>query len=293
MHNKLLKVLVCPICKTPLTFNGETSEYRLVNGILECGKGHMYQVKEEIGLIKDAKLSAGEFEWKVDVIDERRYDEIQRQYASYLREDQKAALEKLKEKLAHYVIASFKESNDMILDIASGMGTFILQLARNSPEKMLIIGTDIDEKPLRGTMNKAKKAGFYSKLSLVVTDAKHLAFKNESFQTISSFFGFDNIPETVLALKECFRVLKPGGKTVFTSIWLNEGSKSIEVAEKYGVAQIANEKRLKKVLEKTGFTLECIEEVYSGVWPYHPMDLLPIEGDEYSDVIVQARKPFE
>jgi ubiquinone/menaquinone biosynthesis C-methylase UbiE/uncharacterized protein YbaR (Trm112 family) len=293
MHKELLKILACPICKTQLVFDGKTVGKRLVNGFLKCGEGHMYQVKEEIGLIKDAKLSADEFTWKVDVADERKYDEIQRQYLSYLREDQKAALEKLKEKLVHYVTASCKESDNMVLDIASGMGRFILQLAEKSPENILIVGTDVDEKPLRGAMNKAKRAGIYDKLSLIVADAKHLSFKNQAFSTISSFFGFDNVPETALALKESFRVLKPHGKVIFASIWYREGSKSMEVAERYKVAQIASENRLKHALEKAGFVLDWIEEVYSGVWPYNPMDLLPIQGEEYSHVIVQARKPFK
>jgi ubiquinone/menaquinone biosynthesis C-methylase UbiE/uncharacterized protein YbaR (Trm112 family) len=293
MHKELLQVLACPICKTPLVFDGETLGNRLVNGYLKCGKGHMYQVKEEIGLVKDAKLSADEFEWKVDVADESKYDEIQRQYASYLRDDQKAALKTLMEKLIRHVTASCEESDNIVLDIASGMGRLILQLAEKSPKNMLIIGTDVDEKPLRGAMNKAKKADVYNKLSLIVTDAKHLAFKNESFSTISSFFGFDNIPETVLALKESFRVLKPNGKAIFSSIWYREGSRSMKVAEKYGVGQIASEKRLKQTLKKAGLVLDWVEEVYSGVWPYNPMDLLPIEGEEYSHVIVQVRKPFE
>ena len=266
---------------------------RLVNGHLKCGKGHMYQVKEEIGLVKDARLSADEFEWKVDVADESKYEEIQRQYASYLRDDQKAALKTLMEKLICYVTASCEESDNIVLDIASGMGRLILQLAEKSPKNTLIIGTDVDEKPLRGAMNKAKKAEVYNKLSLIVTDAKHLAFKNESFWTISSFFGFDNIPETFLALKESFRVLKPNGKAIFSSVWLREGSRSMKVAEEYGVGQIASEKRLKQTLKKAGLVLDWVEEVYSGVWPYNPMDLLPIEGEEYSHVIVQARKPFE
>jgi len=293
MHKELLQLLACPICKTPLVFDGKTLGNRVVNGHLRCSKGHMYQVKEEIGLIKDAKLSADEFEWKVEVADESKYDEIQRQYASYLREDQKTALKTLTEKLIHHITTLHKESDDIVLDIASGMGRFVLQLAEKSPKNMLIIGTDIDEKPLRGAMKKAKKAGVYNKISLIVTDAKHLAFKNESFSTISSYFGFDNIPETVLALKESFRVLKPNGKVIFSSIWLREGSRSMKVAEKYGVGQIASKKRLEQTLKKAGLVLDWIEEVYLGVWPYNPMDLLPIEGEEYSDVIVQARKPLE
>ncbi len=293
MHKELLKLLACPICKAPLVFDGKTLGNRLVNGYLKCSGGHMYQVKEEIGLVMDAKLSADEFEWKVDVADECKYDEIQRKYASYLREDQKAALKILNEKLIRHITTSYKESDNIVLDIASGMGRFILQLAEKGPKNMLIIGTDIDEKPLRVAMNKAKKADVYNKLSLMVTDAKHLVFKNESFSTISSFFGFDNIPETVIALKESFQVLKPNGKAIFSSIWYREGSRSMKVAEKYGFGQIACEKRLEQTLKKAGLVLDWIEEVYSGVWPYNPMDLLPIEDEEYSHVIVQARKPFE
>jgi ubiquinone/menaquinone biosynthesis C-methylase UbiE/uncharacterized protein YbaR (Trm112 family) len=291
MHKELLQFLACPICRTSLTFDGEATNNRFVNGYLKCNKGHLYQVKEEIGLIKDAKLSAEEFKWKVDVADESKYDEIQKQYNSYLSEDLKIALKKLMEMLIHRVSSSCGETDNMVLDIASGMGRLILQLADKSSEDIIIIGTDVDEKPLRGAMNKARRAEVYQKLSLIVMDAKHLAFKDNALSTISSYFGFDNVPETVLALKESFRILKADGKVVFSSLWYREGSKSIKIAEKYKVGQIASENRLKQALEKTGFVLDWVEEIYSGVWPYNPMDLLPVQGDEFSYVIVQIRKP--
>ncbi|MGB9778326.1 MAG: class I SAM-dependent methyltransferase [Candidatus Bathyarchaeales archaeon] len=291
MHKELLQFLACPICRASLTFDGKTADNRLVNGYLKCVRGHLYQVKEEMGLIKDAKLSAGEFEWKVDVADEGKYEEIRKQYNSYLSEDIKTALKRLMEKFVKCVSDSCKETDNRVLDVASGMGGFLLQLAEKSPDKSMLVGTDVSEKPLRGVMNKAKNIGVYQKISLIVTDAKHLAFKDKTLSTISSHFGFDNVPETVLALKESFRVLKPNGKVIFSSIWLRENSESIKIAEKYRVGQIASENRLKQVLEKTGFILDWVEEIYAGVWPYNPMDLLPVEGDEFSYVIVQIRKP--
>ncbi|MEM2889628.1 MAG: class I SAM-dependent methyltransferase [Candidatus Bathyarchaeia archaeon] len=291
MHKELLKFLACPICRTSITFDGKTADNRFVNGYLKCVRGHLYQVKEEMGLIKDAKLSAGEFEWRVDVADESKYDEIQKQYNSYLNEDLRTALKKLMDILINSVIKSCLDTNNIVLDIASGMGRFVLQLAEKIPKDTIIIGTDVDEKPLRGAMNKAKKIGVYQKISLIVTDAKHLAFKDKALSTVSSHFGFDNVPETVLALKESFRVLKPDGKVIFSSVWLKEGSESIKIAEKYKVGQIASENRLKQTLKKTGFILDWFEEVYSGVWPYNPMDLLPVQGEEFSHVIVQIRKP--
>lgn len=278
------------MCKTALTFDGKKSDKRFTNGCLKCGEGHLYQVKEEMGLLKDTKVSAKEFEWKVDVADEKRYDEVRGQYNSYLREDQKNALNELMEKLVRYVIASCEESDNRVLDVATGMGRFVLPLAEKGSEDISIIGTDIDEKPLRGTMNKARKADVYPKISLIVTDAKHLSFKDDALSTVSSNFGFDNVPETVLALRESARVLQPNGRAIFSSLWYKEDSESIKVAEKYRVEQIASESRLRETLRKSGLRLDWIEEVYSGVWPYNPMDLLPVQGEDYSHVIVQARK---
>jgi hypothetical protein len=62
------------------------------------------------------------------------------------------------------------------------------------------------------------------------------------------------------------------------------------LAEKYKVCQIAGERRLKETLGNAGLILEKVQEVYSAVWPYNPMDLLPVEGDEYSHVIVRVGK---
>jgi len=291
MHHKLGKLLACPVCSASLFFEGTMRGNRYVNGYFKCPSGHVFQVKEQIGFLKDAKLSEKEFEWKVNVADEKKYLEVRRQYDSYLRDDQKAAIRRMMDKLADYVSRSSLQSDNTVLDVASGMGTFLLPLLDKSSADSAVIGTDINERPLRGLMNRSLKAGTYDKLSLAVTDAKHLCFKNSVFSTVSSFFGFDNVPETVLALKECARVLRAGGQMFFVSIWYREGSKSMRVAEEHHYGQIASEERLKDTLAESGLVLDQVEEAYSGLWPYNPMDLLPVEGDEYSHVIVSARKP--
>lgn len=291
MHDRLLKLLACPICSASLTFQGTIRKSRCVKGFLKCSSGHTFQVKEQIGLLKDAKLSETEFEWRVDVADEGKYLEIRKEYDSYLRDDQKAAIGKMIENLAGYVSRSSLQSDGIVLDVASGMGTFVLPLLDKFSAGSTVIGTDIDERPLRGLMNRSRKAGSYDRLSLVVVDAKHLCFKNDVFSTASSFFGFDNVPETVLALEECARILRVGGRVFFASLWYREGSESMRLAEEYKVGQIASEGRLKDALAKSGLILDRVEEVYSGLWPRNPMDLLPFEGDEYAHVIVSARKP--
>jgi len=291
MHEKTAKLLACPVCSSPLTFEGKTSNGRFINGYFKCSAGHMYQVKEQVGLLKDARMSAKEFEWKVNVADEKKYAEIRCQYDSYLTQEQKVATQRMKEKLVDYVSRSSTESDNMVLDIATGMGTFMASLLEKCSADALIIGTDVDEKPLRGLMNKIMKAGTYPKLSLIVTDAKHLCFGNNVFFTVSSFFGFDNVPETGLAFKETSRVLQDGGRVFFNCLWYREGSDSMRLAEKYGICEVASEARLRKTLAQAGLVLDSVEETYSGVWPHNPMDLLPVEGDEYKHVIAHARKP--
>jgi ubiquinone/menaquinone biosynthesis C-methylase UbiE len=251
----------------------------------------VFQLKEEIGVLKDSKLSAEEFCWKVDVADEKKYDEIQRQYSSYLRNDQKVAIAQLVDKLIEGVIKSCRESDNTVLDVATGMGRFVLPLAEKGPDELAVIGTDVDEKPLRGTMAKARRAGTYGKISLIVTDAKRLCFKKNAIFTVSSNFGFDNVREASLAFKECARILQPGGKIVLSSLWYREDSQSMKLAEEHHVADIASELRLTRTLRETGLVLDWVETVYSGVWPYNPMDLLPVEGEEYQHVVAQARKP--
>jgi ubiquinone/menaquinone biosynthesis C-methylase UbiE len=291
MYEKTAKLLACPVCSSPLTFEGKTSNGRFINGYFKCSAGHMYQVKEQVGLLKDARISAKEFEWKVDVADEKKYAEIRCQYDSYLTQEQKVAMQRMKEKLVDYVSRSSTESDNMVLDIATGMGTFMASLLEKCSADAFIIGTDVDEKPLRGLMNKIMKAGTYPKLSLIVTDAKHLCFGNNVFFTVSSFFGFDNVPETGLAFKETSRVLQDGGRVFFNCLWYREGSDSMRLAEKYGICEVASEARLRKTLAQAGLVLDSVEETYSGVWPHNPMDLLPVEGDEYKHVIAHARKP--
>jgi SAM-dependent methyltransferase len=47
-------------------------------------------------------------------------------------------------------------------------------------------------------------------------DACSLSFKDNFFDLIVSFDVFEHIPNDKLAVKECYRVLKPGGKLIFS-----------------------------------------------------------------------------
>jgi len=285
MKTSLLHILSCPVCHSSLKFEGSSSAERIIRGRFQCLNGHLYQAKDEIPILKDPKLSSKEFTWKIEFPNLQRYEEIQKQYASYLSEEQKEA-----DKLMTKELADIVSIEELILDIASGMGRLLRALSKQIGKETEILGTDVDETPLRGARLKLEEERTYANVSLCVMDGKHLAIKPQTLSCVTSYFGLDNIPDTRGALKEVAEALKPNGRLTFTTLWLKEKSKSLALSEKHGYGATQTEGRLAQTLESTGFKLESAKIFYSGKWPYNPMDLIPVEGDWFAHALVIARK---
>ena len=212
----------------------------------------------------------------------RRYDEIQKQYNSYL----SRRLKKADEFLIREIVRRTTDEN-MILDLASGMGMLLLILSKRRTGAR-VIGTDVDETPLRGAMLKLREEGTYGRVSLCVMDGKRLAVKSKGVDCLVSHFGFNNIPRTRLALSEAARVLKDEGRLIFSALSLKENTRSSNLARNLGYGEVATEARLVSALKHAAFRIDHIEEFYSGEWPHNPMDRLPVEGDWFAHVLVQA-----
>jgi ubiquinone/menaquinone biosynthesis C-methylase UbiE len=76
--------------------------------------------------------------------------------------------------------------------------------------------TAIDFSP--GMLKIAYEKGKHSQLRQVQfyeMDVQHLAFCDDSFDTIVSTFVFCTVPDPLVGLKELYRVLKPGGIAIF------------------------------------------------------------------------------
>ena len=191
MEHSWPQILECPVCNGSLQFEGTKSKDRLVEGFLFYRNGHLYQVKDEIPLIKDPELSHEEFVWKVEFPNLQRYEEIQRQYWSYLCEEQKEADNALLNELAEGV-----SDEQTVLDIASGMGRLLLVLSQSVRNGATILGIDVDEKPLRGAKLELQEQNSYDGVSLCVMNGKYLAIQPRKIPCATSFFGLDNIPKT-------------------------------------------------------------------------------------------------
>lgn len=109
---------------------------------------------------------------------------------------------------------------DKVLDIASGLGTSAIALARQF--KVRITGLDFSEKNCRTASEKAEKEGVQHLTKFVRGDAEDLPFQGDYFIAVISECSFCTFPDKQTAANEMFRVVKPGGKLGLTDVILNE-----------------------------------------------------------------------
>ena len=94
---------------------------------------------------------------------------------------------------------------DRILDIAAGTGTSSMALLADG---VSVVAADFS----KGMLDEGRKR--YPKLEFVFADAMKLPFKDAEFDVVTMSFGLRNVENHSIALKEFFRVLKPGGRLV-------------------------------------------------------------------------------
>lgn len=108
-------------------------------------------------------------------------------------------------------ISGVKEG-DRVLDVCTGTGKLAVLLARKVGITGTVTGADFCEEMLKRA--RIKMTGRQRNLSYILSDAKQLPFRDNTFDTVTVSFGMRNIPDTALALREVNRVLKPGGTFV-------------------------------------------------------------------------------
>lgn len=106
--------------------------------------------------------------------------------------------------------------NQKVLDIATGTGMVVMAVAQSLKGSGQIQAIDLSENMLHQARANLKNAGF-DDVAFQVMDAENLEFQSNTFDVITCSYGLFFIPDMSAALKSWLRVLKPGGKIIFTS----------------------------------------------------------------------------
>jgi SAM-dependent methyltransferase len=106
-------------------------------------------------------------------------------------------------------------SNSSVLEIGCGSGVYALHVARTTG--CSLIGLDINELGIRNANQLASHGGMGEKVRFEVCDvAKPLPFADESFEAVFSNDVLCHIPGRLSVFAEIYRVMKRGGRMLFS-----------------------------------------------------------------------------
>lgn len=103
----------------------------------------------------------------------------------------------------------FSKNPDSILDIATGTGDLIIQMAECNASKL--VGLDLSEGMLEVGRKKIHAKTLDNRIEMIQGDSENLPFEQDSFDAITVAFGVRNFEHLEKGLSEIYRVLKPGG----------------------------------------------------------------------------------
>ena len=282
--SKTKDLLMCPVCRCGLTDE------------LHCPKcGAEYEYKYGVYNIVSPKISSSQkILWNIpDEALENNEDlnqfiitgnEWTEDYEAR-KNDQTREAEKKLSACMDMLITRFTGT---VCDLATGMGGMLQQLL-NSPNKNFdIVCTDISNKVL--ALTRKTKQTDDNRVSYIACDGRCTSIRDNSFDYITSFAAFGNIPDTARVAKELYRMLKPDGKLIVKGNYIEKGSDSYDLAEMVGVERGLVEDFLMDDLRSAGFRNVVSTVVAEAVWAENSYDLLPIAGDNQRYCIISAIK---
>ena len=103
-----------------------------------------------------------------------------------------------------------------VLDLACGVGDPALSIAAEVAPSGHVTATDLGPGMMSLAEELARKKGL-ANIDFREANAESLPFADATYDTLTCRFGIMFFPDLGKALRECFRVLKPGGRAAFVA----------------------------------------------------------------------------
>ena len=163
-----------------------------------------------------------------------------------------------------------------ILDIATGTGMVAIAAAKTVGNEGYVQAIDLSENMINQAQENLNHAGL-SNIDFHIMDGENLEFKNNSFDVITCSYGLFFMPDMSAALQSWLRVLKPGGKIIFSSFapsaFVPLSEVFINNLAEYEIfpptprwLQLAEEELCKTILQENGFIEPQVTQAQLG---YH------------------------
>ena len=113
-----------------------------------------------------------------------------------------------------FVASSGVGLGDQVLDLAGGTGDIAALMSRKVGVRGRVVLSDINEAMLNVGRQRLEDQGIAKNVQYALANAEHLPFESGEFDAVTIAFGLRNVTDKDAALKEMFRVLRPGGKAM-------------------------------------------------------------------------------
>lgn len=152
------------------------------------------------------ELSSGEAE-RLRAFERQGHDALAKSYHAFFSSVTALAINPLFE-------AVHLHPGTRLLDVASGPGVLTAEAARRGARS---VGVDLSPRMIEQAQR------LYPTIDYREADVEHLPFPDKSFDAVVCAFGLGHFPRPELAVAECVRTLRPGGRIAFA--WWDDPSR--------------------------------------------------------------------
>lgn len=111
-----------------------------------------------------------------------------------------------------------KTKNLNLIDLATGTGDQLIAIIKKAKQVMSGLGVDLSLEMIRLGQKKIIDKPYGHQITLTEGNATDISLENESVDCVTMSFGIRNVECVDTCLKECHRILTPGGKILILEL---------------------------------------------------------------------------
>lgn len=293
MYREILHHMCCPICRKGFILRSGTEiDGDVLEGLLTCEGGHSYRIHQGVADFNSLEQAIAN-QWE-DLSDGQSFEE----FDSHVDASNPAEVLERREMVLDAITGAVSvHKPKVVLDIASGRGLLLTELAKILEEDVHIISIDLSAFVLRYDHQKFKRLCPNARISYLACDATNLPLKDNVVDAATTYCGFSNMVGCAgEALQEAHRVLKSAGILVDSYVVIEKESRGYELLHQVctqqqlsGAEAFFLHEGVMKHHEALFSDVDC-KTLFEGLGVGNDMDLLPYDGEWYAEEVLISTK---